>query len=651
MREFPIQIIDEVIDGELTAKTEPCLINKAGIAGEHNASRLIFCLPDTWDITWEYRVECVNSSNEGATSDTLEVTESDGKHIVVFDIPQGMTLAGTANFTLEAAERDGDETVRIFRSATVDLCFAKSPKFSAKIANAIESVLSGLFAKINNLVERFNNGEFNGEKGAKGDTGAKGDKGDTGEKGADALINGYNAVTLKSGNNIRLTQQDNEITLDIERFPVCFDLPENAEYGDICLYAVPGIITENQSGKYVAVDWEGLKNAITPETAYDFILYKDGEEIGYVNATFGSFDETTVYDWAIMFESAEENWYISLDESGIDTKHSYHEKDGVKNYLTELPKIFRLPEFDRVETNIENVKDNILCTSLVPMYYFGDWRRFENDSCIPAVHTLPTDAKDGDMCLYSPANIIESGKRIYFDWEEFAKPVEEQEFTQLTYNAFANDISNEIEIMAHRNDQYSEFIANLYTIDSNKTLAVVFESGVLIEGWFTDDASQTPITSVSELPEYIEVYSFNYVQANELSGNAPLFYAPYRLMVYRAGEWHNANELFSTDCTAAEKVRIPPVQDPLETSLNPNVFYDFGERISVYIPELIEGDHGKRNEYMFSFISGETPTVLTMPSSVRWMNELVVEPNKKYEISIVDNIGLWCAVDLAVTAE
>ena len=158
---------------------------------------------------------------------------------------------------------------------------------------------------------------------------------------------------------------------------------------------------------------------------------------------------------------------------------------------------------------------------------------------------------------------------------------------------------------------------------------------------------EIPISDTHELPEYIEVYSFNYVQANELSGNAPLFYAPYRLMVYRAGEWHNANELFGTDCTAAEKVRIPE-QDPLETSLNPNVFYDFGERISVYIPELIEGDHGKRNEYMFSFISGETATELTLPSSVRWMNELVVEPNKKYEISIVDNIGLWCAVEVSV---
>jgi hypothetical protein len=64
---------------------------------------------------------------------------------------------------------------------------------------------------------------------------------------------------------------------------------------------------------------------------------------------------------------------------------------------------------------------------------------------------------------------------------------------------------------------------------------------------------------------------------------------------------------------------------------------------------FVEGDSNKVNEYMFSFTSGETATMLTLPSSVQWVNELTVEANKHYEISIVDNIGLWCAVDLAVS--
>jgi hypothetical protein len=51
---------------------------------------------------------------------------------------------------------------------------------------------------------------------------------------------------------------------------------------------------------------------------------------------------------------------------------------------------------------------------------------------------------------------------------------------------------------------------------------------------------------------------------------------------------------------------------------------------------------------MFSFTSGATPTVLILPASVQWANELTIEANKCYEISIVDNIGLWCAVEVSV---
>ena len=63
---------------------------------------------------------------------------------------------------------------------------------------------------------------------------------------------------------------------------------------------------------------------------------------------------------------------------------------------------------------------------------------------------------------------------------------------------------------------------------------------------------------------------------------------------------------------------------------------------------LAKADATRLNEYMFSFISGATPTVLTLPDTVKWANELTIEANKRYEISIVDNIGLWCAVEVSV---
>ena len=81
-------------------------------------------------------------------------------------------------------------------------------------------------------------------------------------------------------------------------------------------------------------------------------------------------------------------------------------------------------------------------------------------------------------------------------------------------------------------------------------------------------------------------------------------------------------------------------------TLNPNVDYTFGE-VSELTITFAEGNAAKRNEYMFSFTSGATATVLTLPSNIQWVNELTVEPNKRYEISVVDNIGLWCAVEVS----
>ena len=48
---------------------------------------------------------------------------------------------------------------------------------------------------------------------------------------------------------------------------------------------------------------------------------------------------------------------------------------------------------------------------------------------------------------------------------------------------------------------------------------------------------------------------------------------------------------------------------------------------------------------MFEFISGSTPTVLTLPTSVKFPDDYEIEANKKYQISIVDNIGLIVGVD------
>lgn len=69
--------------------------------------------------------------------------------------------------------------------------------------------------------------------------------------------------------------------------------------------------------------------------------------------------------------------------------------------------------------------------------------------------------------------------------------------------------------------------------------------------------------------------------------------------------------------------------------LIPNFLYVFPEMSSLTISLDEPQDISIVNDYKFRFISGETATVLTLPSSI--IGEITVEPNTVYEVSIVDN--------------
>ena len=45
-------------------------------------------------------------------------------------------------------------------------------------------------------------------------------------------------------------------------------------------------------------------------------------------------------------------------------------------------------------------------------------------------------------------------------------------------------------------------------------------------------------------------------------------------------------------------------------------------------------------EYALEFKSGDTPTVLTMPESVKWIGDHTIEANKTYQVSIVNNLAV-----------
>ena len=75
-------------------------------------------------------------------------------------------------------------------------------------------------------------------------------------------------------------------------------------------------------------------------------------------------------------------------------------------------------------------------------------------------------------------------------------------------------------------------------------------------------------------------------------------------------------------------------------TLDPNKFYVFGEVAELDV-SFAAGTAGQVNEYHFSFESGATATVLSLPVDVIMPVSFSVEANKTYEISVINNKGLF----------
>lgn len=276
---------------------------------------------------------------------------------------------------------------------------------------------------------------------------------------------------------------------------------------------------------------------------------------------------------------------------------------------------------------------------------------FVTESGMRPVYELPANAKDGDTCLYFPTNVItlnDSGKRIYFDWEEITKVTEQHASIQV--NAFLSTGLSQFDLMYQRYQDVAEIQISRQREADGFGIAISVYSDGHCGGtmWWYEGEEQydKEVMSIDELPEYFDIPVFDYMEGFS-EGDAYCFHKSPRLMVYHNDEWHNAEDMVEID-TVTNKIEASAIVTDYVGILKPNTYYSLGEVTQIAV-DFREGAEDKRNEYMFSFTSGETPTIVHLPSSVQWMNELTVEANKRYEISVVDNIGLWCAVDLAVS--
>ena len=78
-------------------------------------------------------------------------------------------------------------------------------------------------------------------------------------------------------------------------------------------------------------------------------------------------------------------------------------------------------------------------------------------------------------------------------------------------------------------------------------------------------------------------------------------------------------------------------QTAATATIAPQTLNIWGEMASLDITLGSPANADMMNEYIFMFDSGATPTVLTLPSSVKFTSAVTVEANMHYEVNIVYN--------------
>ncbi len=81
-------------------------------------------------------------------------------------------------------------------------------------------------------------------------------------------------------------------------------------------------------------------------------------------------------------------------------------------------------------------------------------------------------------------------------------------------------------------------------------------------------------------------------------------------------------------------------QSASTVTIQPNVLNVWGEVESLDITLAEPTDGTIVNEYMVQFTSGATATTLTLSNTIKWMATPNIQPNKTYQLSIINNLGV-----------
>lgn len=106
--------------------------------------------------------------------------------------------------------------------------------------------------------------------------------------------------------------------------------------------------------------------------------------------------------------------------------------------------------------------------------------------------------------------------------------------------------------------------------------------------------------------------------------------------VMNPDDYYNKNQVDTMFQELRTMISMSPAD--MEATLLPNKLYVFPEmeRLNINLMQIQTLNY---QEYNFIFGSGSTPTALVLPGNI--VSDLYVEPNRIYEVSIVNNLLAW----------
>lgn len=85
-------------------------------------------------------------------------------------------------------------------------------------------------------------------------------------------------------------------------------------------------------------------------------------------------------------------------------------------------------------------------------------------------------------------------------------------------------------------------------------------------------------------------------------------------------------------------------------TLTPNIMHIWGEVSSLTLT-FPEDTNTVLDEFMFTFTSPSTPTTLTLPTTIKWIQEPNIEAGKTYQVSVVNGLAGYLTDDMPMTGD